>query len=167
MWTWRRILPAVGFKASFSHAFTEKKKVVESQCEPHSYHVTLWRQSAKPKIKLPVSLWRPHHAEVILPLQERISQCICIAIETDYCYAAERTSWVFDWSRAWGFTVFLPWKGSICCLIQGFQGSNNREETTEAVSAPVLINKNNPFPLLAWFAASSFTPTLCSYQKYH
>lgn len=82
-----------------------------------------------------------------------------------YCYAAERISWVFDWSGAWGFTVFLLWKGSICCLIQGFQGSNNTEETVEAISAPVLINKNNAFPLLEWFAASSFTPTLCSYQK--
>lgn len=60
-----------------------------------------------------------------------------------------------------GFAVYLPLNGSICCLTclevlgalagdtQGFQGSNNREEITEATSIPMLINKNNPLPLLA------------------
>lgn len=94
-----------------------------------------------------------------------------------YCCAAERVSWAFGWSGTWGFAVHLPWNCSICCLAfleglvlgtlagvtEGFPGSNNREGTAEAISGPMLINKNNPFSLSAWFAASSLAPALCSY----
>ena len=94
-----------------------------------------------------------------------------------YCCTVERASWAFGWSGTWGFAVRLPWNCSICCLAflegpvlgnlvgvtAGFQGSNNGEETAEALSASMLINKNNPFSLPAWLAASSLAPTLCSY----
>lgn len=129
------------------------------------------------KISLSISAWRTHHEKVFLSLEERISPWICIACwNRPYCCAAERASWAFGWSGTWEFSVHLPWNWSICCLAfleglvlgtlgrltEGFQGSNNREERAEAISAPMLINKNNPFSLPAWLAASSLAPALCS-----
>lgn len=39
--------------------------------------------------------------------------------------------------------------GTLVGVTEGFQESNSREETAEAISAPTLINKNNPFSLPA------------------